>query len=117
MKRLIVAASIVALAGCSTIKQYWPKSHDPAMFNQLVEIDIAIEKQRCDDPAWHLVSSKAEQLARYAEWRSDPQAENLKGLLAHTTRMEQGGSKTFCEIGKRTARQRVQAVRTAWEGR
>jgi hypothetical protein len=117
MKKLIAIASIVALTGCSTIKEYWPKNHDPVMFNQLVEIDIAIEKQICEAPTWHLVLSKTEQLARYAEWRQDPQATNLKGLQQHIVRMEKGGSKTFCEIGKRTAQQRVQATRTAWEGR
>jgi len=117
MKKLIVAASIVALTGCSTIIEYWPKKHDPVMFNSLVEIDLAVEKLSCEAPVWNTISPKVEQLARYAEWRSDPQTVNIKGLLLHTHRMEQGGSKTFCEIGKKTAQQRVQAVRKAWEGR
>lgn len=117
MKKFIAIVSIAALAGCSTIKQYWPKNHDPVMFNQLVEVDIAIEKQSCESPTWNTISPKAEQLARYAEWRQDPQAANLKGLHQHVLRMAQGGSKTFCEIGKKTAQQRIQATRTAWEGR
>lgn len=121
MKKLIIAISIMSLAGCSTIQEtvqkYWPKNHDPVMFNQLIEIDIAVEKQSCDSPTWSTVSIKVEQLARYSEWRKDPQTTNIKGLLQHTHRMEQGGSKTFCEIGKKTAQQRIQAVRHAWEGR
>jgi uncharacterized protein YceK len=117
MKKFLIAVSIVALSGCSTIQQYWPKKHDPVMFNQLVEIDIAIEKQTCESPTWHLVIPKAEQLARYAEWRQDPQATNLKGLHQHVVRMDKGGSKTFCEIGRKTAQQRIHATRSAWEGR
>jgi hypothetical protein len=31
--------------------------------------------------------------------------------------MSLGGSKVFCEIGKRTAEQRIEAARSAWEGR
>jgi hypothetical protein len=56
-------------------------------------------------------------LAKYTEWRQDPQAENIKGLHAHVVRMGKGGSKTFCELGRKTAAQRIQAARSAWEGR
>jgi hypothetical protein len=31
--------------------------------------------------------------------------------------MNAGGSKTFCELGKKTAAGRISAARTAWEGR
>jgi hypothetical protein len=31
--------------------------------------------------------------------------------------MSKGGSKTFCEIGKKTAKQRIDAAKSAWEGR
>jgi hypothetical protein len=120
MKKLILILSITALAGCSTIndiKKYWPKAHDPVMFNQLVAADLAIENQNCESPTWKDVAPITAQLARYAEWRDDPQAENLKGLNAHVERMAKGGSKMFCEIGKKTGRQRIEAAKTAWEGR
>ena len=42
---------------------------------------------------------------------------NLKGLVAHTDRMTKGGSKAFCELGKRTAAQRINATKLAWQGR
>jgi hypothetical protein len=63
------------------------------------------------------VSPITEQLAKYTEWRKDPQAENLKGLHEHVLRMGKGGSKMFCEIGKKTARQRIEAAELAWKGR
>ena len=108
------------LSGCAavdTVKKYWPRSHDPVMFNHLVQLDIVVEQQNCDAPTWSSVTLLSENLARYAEWRRDPQAENMRGLHNHIERMSKGGSKTFCELGKRTARQRIEAAKSAWEGR
>jgi hypothetical protein len=119
MKQFLVIAAVL-LSGCSAIqdiKQYWPRDHDPVMFNHLVTTDIAIEKIDCERPDWAQAHNNAETLARYAEWRNDPQTTNMKGLVAHTERMSRGGSKTFCELGKKTAAQRIQAARSAWQGR
>lgn len=118
MKSFILALGLLTLSGCSTIdtvKKYWPRAHDPVMFNQLVAVDTAIEKQNCDAPSWLSVAPLTEQLAKYTEWRKDPQSENIRGLHNHVERMSKGGSKTFCEIGKKTARQRVDAAKSAWE--
>ena len=120
MKKLIILASLITLSGCSTIqsiKQYWPRAHDPVMFNQLIAADIAIDRQNCDAPTWTTVAPITEQLAKYTEWRNDPQAINIRGLHSHVERMNKGGSKTFCEIGKKTAKQRIEAAKSAWEGR
>ena len=117
MRQLVLAVAVVALTGCSTIKEYWPRAHDAVLFDRLVTTDIAIEKINCEHADWTLAHDNAEALARYAEWRNDPQTTNLKGLLAHTERMGHGGSKTFCELGKKTAQQRIEAARSAWQGR
>lgn len=119
MKRLLVIAAVL-LSGCSAIqdiKQYWPRSHDAVLFDRLVTTDIAIEKIDCEHADWTQAHNNAEALARYAEWRNDPQTTNIKGLLAHTERMARGGSKTFCELGKKTAQQRIEAAKSAWQGR
>jgi hypothetical protein len=119
MKYLIIPL-VFLISGCSTIdtiKEYWPKPHDPVMFNNLVRVDIAIDNVDCDKPEWTTAQAESQQLARYTEWRKDPQRENIKGLAAHTERMSKGGSKTFCELGKKTAKQRIQAAKSAWEGR
>jgi len=117
MKYLAIAFLTISLIGCSTIKKYWPRDHDPVMFNQLVELDRILETINCEGPDWEVIEISSAHLARYTEWRQDPQAENIKGLHAHAVRMGKGGSKTFCELGKKTAAQRIQAARSAWEGR
>lgn len=117
MKQVLVILSVVLLTGCSTIKDYWPRTHDPEMFGALVDTDIAVERVNCDAPDWSKAVDLSTRLARFSEWRSDPQTANLKGLQAHTERMSHGGSKMFCELGKKTAAQRIQAAKSAWEGR
>ena len=120
MKRLLLALAVVSLTGCSTLqdlKQYWPRDHDPVLFNHLVTTDIAINHVDCEKADWGEAHRNAEVLAQYAEWRKDPQTANMKGLLAHTERMSKGSSKTFCELGKKTAAQRIEAAKSAWQGR
>jgi hypothetical protein len=120
MKIVLPIILSFALSGCAvvdTAKKYWPRSHDPVMFNQLANVDYQIENINCDQPTWDKILPTATVLTKHAEWRGDPQTENLKGLQAHIERMNKGGSKTFCELGKRTARQRVEATKKAWEGR
>jgi len=113
MKRLILVGVLSILAGCSLL----PRAHDPVMFGQLVTVDITIRKVDCDRPDWTTAVIQTQHLAQYTEWRQDPQAENLAGLHRHAERMSAGGSKTFCELGKRTAAGRIAAAKTAWEGR
>ena len=119
MKKLLLVVAVF-LSGCSSLqelKQYFPKDHDPVMFNYLVVTDISINHINCDKPDWSEAHRNAEILARYTEWRKDPQAINIKGLFAHTERMSRGSSKTFCELGKNTALQRIEAAKSAWQGR
>jgi len=117
MKRLLMLLAIISLTGCSTIKQYWPKKHDPVMFSQLVAVDLAIKHVDCNKPDWTEARRIAEQLSQYTEWRNDPQTVNIKGLFVFTERAGKSNSKAFCELGKQTASQRIQAAKLAWEGR
>lgn len=117
MKQIAIVFLALSLIGCSTVKKYWPRDHDPVMFNHLVELDRILEAVDCTGPDWGVMEMSSAHLAKYTEWRQDPQAENIKGLHAHVMRMGKGGSKTFCELGKKTAAQRIQAARSAWEGR
>jgi len=117
MRILAVVLTITLLTGCSTIKKYWPRAHDPVMFDHLVAASVAVENVDCTKPDWSIAIIESHHLARYAGWRQDPQLDNLKGLEAHTERMSKGGSKMFCELGKKTALQRIDAAKSAWEGR
>ena len=113
MKKIMAGVALILVTGCSLL----PRAHDPVMFGQLVTVDITIRKVDCDRPDWKTAVIQTQHLAQYATWRADPQAANLDGLHKHTERMNQGGSKTFCELGKKTAAGRIQAAKTAWEGR
>ena len=118
MKSLLVVFSIILLTGCSTIKKYWPRAHDPVLVEHWVTVSIAVDDVDCaaDQRGWDRVVLPAQRLWMLADFREDPQSENLHGLLEHTKKMSKGGSKMFCEIGKNTAKQRLQAARSAWEG-
>ncbi len=87
------------------------------LFDQLVTVDIMIDHINCATPNWDVIVVATEKLARYTEWRKDPQAPNLQGLAKHVRKMSEGGSKMFCEIGKTAAQQRINAANTAWRGR
>ena len=120
LSKTTLVLSIFVLSGCSTIdtvKKYWPRPHDPSMFNQLVIIDTTVEQIDCEKADWSHANIVSEQLAKYTEWRNDPQQDNIKGLHSHAIKMNSGASKTFCELGKKTASQRVNATKTAWENR
>jgi len=113
MKNFLLVFAVVVMSGCGLL----PRDHDPVMFDRLVVVDIDIKEIDCNEPNWEPVLRNSQILAQAAEWRRDPQAENLDGLHKHVIRMNQGGSFTFCELGKRTAAQRIDAARTAWRGR
>ena len=117
MKKLALILTVVMLTGCSTVKKYWPRAHDPALMYQLAQTDYAVDLVNCDSPDWKPVVNITAVLSRNVEWRDDPQTENIKGLHSHAERMNKGGSKMFCELGKKTAKQRIEAAKSAWEGR
>lgn len=120
MKKLLLLSSFLIISGCSTIdsvKKYWPRDHDPALFDKLVQVDVEIRHIDCEKPDWSQVLRKTEELSTYSEWRDDPQKENMKGLFDHVQRMNQGGSKVFCELGKKTSHKRIEAAKSAWRGR
>ena len=117
MKKTILAICLLTLTGCSTIQKYWPRDHDPVAFGQLVDVSLALDTVDCKNPNWIYVVNTSARIAKNAQWRDDPQADNLMGLHNHATKMNQGGSETFCELGKKTAQQRIDAVKSAWSGR
>lgn len=116
-KVLLVAATVIALSGCSTIQKYWPRDHDPVMFDHLVTLEVKLDAVDCKNPQWYGVVYNAEVLDRYTTWREDPQAENMQGLSKHIKKLSTSINPTFCELGKKTAKQRINAAMSAWKGR
>lgn len=121
MKKLLVVLSVLSLVGCAsitdTVSKYWPRDHDPVVFGQLVEVEMDVEKVNCDSADWSKIVYKVEFISKYTEWRNDPQKDNMNGLYNHVVRMNKGASKTFCELGKKTAQSRIDVTKNAWKGR
>jgi hypothetical protein len=124
MNKIFLGLIFFLITGCSTIqsgvdtvKKYWPRDHDPVMFDKVVEINIAIENLNCESPDYTELVPKVIRLARYSELRNDPQAENLKGLEAHVLKLRSSTNKIFCELGKKTALQRLDVAINAWRKR
>lgn len=120
MKTLLLAF-ILALSGCSTVKEYvteyWPRPHDPVIFDHMVYLTVELEQLDCNFPVWDKLIPSSDHVARYAEWRKDPQATNLRGLTTHLENLSKDKNKIFCELGKKTALQRISIVKSSWEGR
>lgn len=117
MRTSLVLLAIFMLTSCSSIQKIWPKSNDPVMFDQLVTIDTAIEQQNCDNPNWNETLVMVTHLAKYANWKDDPQEDNLIGLQELVDKLNQSTNKTFCRYGQNIARQRIEVIRSAWGGR
>lgn len=118
MKKIIAIISItLVLSGCSTIKKYWPRDHDPVMLSQLVTVDQEMDEINCKKPVWYHVVSAADHLDRYVTLREDPQQSNIHALNLHIKKMSENTNPTFCDLGKNLAKQRIKAAATAWRGR
>jgi hypothetical protein len=123
MKRLLTLAVLISvLTGCAvvqTIKDVWPRAHDPVMVQYWVDTKVALDRVDCDSKptGWAGVVEPARKLAIYTNFRADPQQANIKGLALHADRMAQGGSPMFCKLGIQTANDRLNIARKAWEGR
>lgn len=117
MKKILLILAVTMLPGCGSLMNLLPRDHDPVMFNTLVVLDIEIQQVNCAAPDWNTAVINAEILAQSAKWRGDPQAENFAGLHQHVLKLQKGGSKTFCELGKRSAASRIDAAAVAWGGR
>jgi hypothetical protein len=122
MKIIFIFAAIftaMMLTGCSTVQKYWPRAHDPVLVDRWVTVEIAVTAVDCSAPtgAWAQVIPHSQHLYVLAEFRADPQTENLRGLWLHTQKMNTTANKTFCELGKKTAQARLAAARSAWAGR
>ena len=120
IKIMLTTATAVIISGCSavaTVKQYWPRDHDPVMFETLVVVEQELDAVDCKNPDWTRVQYQAKKLDRYATLRDDPQKENLQGLNKHLEKLSSNKNPVFCDLGKKTGKQRIEAALSAWKGR
>jgi hypothetical protein len=113
----------VLLSGCSTISdtvgKYWPRAHDPVLVDRWVTASMAVSAVDCSKPtgAWSAALPATEHLYLLAEFRKDPQTDNLRGLRDHVAKINTTANPKFCELGRSTARARLAAAQSAWQGR
>lgn len=112
--KIIVALLFVTLSGCSFIL---PRPHDPSMFNNLVEVKIAVDKLNCDNKDWSDAEYKIERLKVYASLRKDPQAEALGKLQEAVVKAKNSNNKSFCESVIKINKTRINVIADAWRGR
>ena len=122
MRRLYITFAVLLLSGCAAVqslKDLWPKPYDPVLVDRWVAVSVAVSAVDCSKSptGWADTVRPAEVLWTYADFKGEAQRENLLGLYKHTQRMTEGGSRMFCELGKKTARARLDAAKSAWEGR
>jgi hypothetical protein len=112
MKYILVA--VLFLSGCSVIL---PVKHDPALFNSLVEVKVAVDKLNCDNKDWTDAQNKITHLKVYTEMRKDPQANSVSQLSEAIEKAKQSNNKTFCESILRINKTRIDVITDAWRGR
>lgn len=112
--KLIAVAFSVLLTGCSFIL---PIPHDGALFNNLVQVKVAIDKTNCQDKDWTQLYGKVEQLKVYASLRKDPQAKAIEELESALKKANASSNEKFCENVLKINRVRVDTVADAWRGR
>ena len=125
MNKLSIILLALTLGSCSlslsTIKDLMPRDHDSYMVGHWTYAKVALDRVDCSyeigSRGWIYVAEQTEVLSVYTLFRNDPQAKNLQALDKHVTKMVQGGSQKFCELGIKTANARLQAAKKAWSDR
>jgi hypothetical protein len=112
--KIIAALLFVTLSGCSFIL---PRPHDSSMFNNLVEVKIAVDKLNCDDKNWTDAEYKIERLKVYASLRKDPQADAIGKLQEAVVKAKNSNNKSFCESVIKINKTRINVIADAWRGR
>jgi len=116
MKKLLLVL-LVSLTGCSLIL---PRPHDPALFDNLVSVKIAVDKLTCETKdlnAWQSAADKIHHLTVYADLRKDPQAQSLIQLQEAIGKARDSKSNVFCENILKINRTRIDVTVDAWRGR
>lgn len=116
MKKIIILAAFV-LSGCANFTAIWPRAHDPAMFDRLVDVKVAVDNLNCTDKKWDDVFSKVEHLKVYATYKDDPQAPSVGGLWDALKKAHGSNNQKFCESVLTISKTRIDVIADAWKGR
>ena len=117
LKTINIIVAVTLLGGCSTIKNLIPRSHDPVAFNQLVSIDVSMNKINCSNRDWGDLLDRVHHLKVYTELRSDPQAKSISELQDALVKANTAKNDKFCENIVKINKTRVAVIEDAWKGR
>jgi len=112
--KIIVFAATLFLAGCSFVL---PRPHDGALFNNVVDVKIAVDKLDCKNKDWSDAFTKIERLKVYSTLRKDPQAKAVEDLESALKKAQASTNEKFCESVVKINRARVDVITDAWRGR
>lgn len=113
MKTIALVFSVL-LAGCSFIL---PIPHDPAMYDGVIKVKVALDNTSCKDKNWNDLLSKVEHLKVYTQTRNDPQSKSVAELENALDKANTSKSEAFCESVVKISRVRVDTIIDAWKGR
>lgn len=112
--KIISIGLVLILSGCSFIL---PVSHDPVLFNNLIETKMAIQTLTCDDKYWDSSQIYVERLKLYAVARTDPQADTIIALQEAISKAKASDNKVFCESVLKIQKARIEVILNAWKFR
>jgi hypothetical protein len=104
----------VLLTGCSIIL---PKPHDPVMFDQIVSVQIHVNKINCSNKDWGNLLDKVNHLKVYTQLRQDPQAPAIAQLEEALTKAYTSKNDKFCDSILNINKTRIDVITDAWRGR
>lgn len=122
MRRVAIILTLVTLVGCSTMSsltKFIPKKYDPAMGSLLVDLTLEVNDLDCitsTEKTWDIALYDAKRLTAYAEFRNDPQSENVAAAEKNLNSAK-GKGKILCENYLKIAKTRLKIVDKAWSTR
>lgn len=118
MKRILIITSLMLLAGCSTIAEYWPTPHDPALAQGWTRVQQQILQVKCDDredfSQWMPLRETAQNLRIYAEFRADNQVKTVQGLEESINKAYDTKNLTVCNHNLKLAQTRLDILKKVW---
>jgi hypothetical protein len=118
MKRILTIASLMMLTGCSTLAEYWPTPHDPALAQGWTRVQQQMLQVKCDDredfSQWIPLRETAQNLRIYAEFRSDNQVKTVQGLEESINKAYDTKNLTVCNHNLKLAQTRLNILKKVW---
>lgn len=118
MKRLLAILSLTTLMGCSTIAEYWPTPHDPALAQGWTTVQQNLLRVKCDDKSdisgWLALTDSTQHLRIYAEFRSDNQVKTAQGLDDGVRKAYDTKNATVCNHNLKLAQTRLDILKKVW---